>query len=273
MSVLHCYGMPTRVRRFGVGLLLASAITLSACAKKDERPDDLPTDPNATGSVENQQKSLENTQRWAKYWEKNPNDIGGALSYAAHLRAIGSNDQALAVVRKTTMNNPENPQILEAYGKQLASVGQLPEASKVLYKAIAIGKPTWQLYSLQGTVLDRMGNHTEAQNMYGSALKLSPDNTTIMNNKAMSHALSGDPKTAEKILRGAVAKSDDASSERLRQNLALMLGLQGKFDEARAVLAKVLPAHLVKSNMAYIKKMISQPNTWKQIQSSTPANG
>jgi len=272
MSVQRCSRVSTRFRPFSLGLALAAAIALSACAKKDERPDELPTDPDATGSVNARQTALENTQRWAKYWEKHPNDIDAALSYSAHLRAMGSNDQALAVVRKTSMSNPENPKILEAYGKQLAAVGQLPEASKVLYKAIAVGQPTWQLYSLQGTVLDRMGKHTKAQDFYLSALKLSPDNTTVMNNKAMSHALSGDPKTAEKVLRVAVNKTDDKSSERLRQNLALMLGLQGKFDEARAVLAKVLPAHLVKSNMAYIKKMISQPNTWKQIQSAKPAN-
>ena len=42
----------------------------------------------------------------------------------------------------------------------------------------------------------------------------------------------------------------------------------GVLDRARQVLAKILPAHQVDANMTYIKKMISQPNTWKRIQSS-----
>lgn len=273
MSVHRCLKMFMPVRRLErvVSIAVVAAIALAGCADKDERPDDLPTDPQTTGSIDGQQATLKNTERWAKYWQKHPNDIKAALSYAAHLRAAGSNDQGLAVLRKTSMSNPENTQILEAYGKQLAAMGQLPEASKVLYKAITIGKPTWQLYSLQGTVHDRMGKHDEAKGFYDSALKLSPDNVAVLNNKAMSLALAGSPKAAEKLLRAAIAKSGDKGSEKLRQNLALMLGLQGKFGQARKVLAQVLPAHLVEANMGYIKKMISQPNTWKQIQSGKPA--
>ena len=50
-----------------------------------------------------------------------------------------------------------------------------------------------------------------------------------MNNLAMAHAANGDPAKAEEILRKAAATSNDP---KIKQNLALVLGLQGKHDEA-----------------------------------------
>ena len=139
-------------------------------------------------------------------------------------------------------------------------VGQLDEARKVLHKALAVGPVTWQLQSRMGTVLDRLGRHAQAQEYYGNALKASPNNASITNNLGMSHALSGKPQRAEKILRAALPKAEGTSAGQMRQNLALVLGLQGKFGQVEKVLSKELPPHLVEQNMAYIKKMISQPN-------------
>ena len=54
---------------------------------------------------------------------------------------------------------------------------------------------------------------------------------------------------------------------RIRQNLALVVGLQGRFEEATTLAQQDLPAEQVQENMAYLKKMLSQPNTWQQISS------
>ena len=223
-----------------------------------------------TGSVDPKGNTVENTQKWARYWNANQKDTKAAIAYAAHLRALNKNDQALTVLRKTAMSNPQDTEILAAYGKQLAMMSQLPEASKVLYKATATGTPSWETLSVHGTVLDRLGKHQEARTQYQAALKASPGNATVMNNLAMSYAVSGNPKQAEDVLLKAIAKSGGQGNGQLQQNLALVLALQGKFDRARKVLAKVLPPHKVDANMAFIKKMISQRNTWQQIQAATP---
>jgi Flp pilus assembly protein TadD len=245
---------------------------VSGCQMSGDRPNtfDSPADPVTTGSVSPQDPTVENTQKWAKYWQTHQKDSKAAMSYAAHLRALSKHDQALSVLRKTAMSNPQDTEILAAYGKQLAVMRQFPEANKVLYKATATGTPTWEILSLHGTVLDRLGKHKEARSQYGSALKASPDNPKVVNNFAMSHAISGDPKKAEDLLLKAIAKSAGRDDAQLRQNLALVLGLQGEFERARKVLAKVLPPHQVEANMAYIKKMISQRNTWQQIQTGQP---
>ena len=231
-------------------------------------------DPTVTGSVGSPNDAIQRTQQWAKHWEKDTSNVEAALSYSAALTSIGSQAQAVTVLRQTSIENPENQKILVAYGKQLAAAGQLEEARKVLHKALGVGPATWQLHSTMGTVLDRMGRHAQAQEYYGYALKASPNNTAVTNNLGMSYALAGKPGRAEKVLRTALPKAEGKQAGQMRQNLALVLGLQGKFNEAEEVLRKELPPHLVEQNMAFIRSMISQPNRWKQIQQSdAPAPG
>jgi len=45
-----------------------------------------------------------------------------------------------------------------------------------------------------------------------------------------------------------------------------VVGLQGRFEEASAIASKDLPPQQVEANMAYLKTMLSQPNTWQQLQ-------
>jgi Flp pilus assembly protein TadD len=51
----------------------------------------------------------------------------------------------------------------------------------------------------------------------------------------------------------------------VRQNLALVIGLQGRFDEARAIYAAELPPDQVEANMAYVRSMLTQQNRWNAI--------
>jgi hypothetical protein len=53
---------------------------------------------------------------------------------------------------------------------------------------------------------------------------------------------------------------------RVRQNLALVLALQGKFTEAEAVSARDVSPEQAVANVTTIRQMISQSNTWREIQ-------
>jgi Flp pilus assembly protein TadD len=82
----------------------------------------------------------------------------------------------------------------------------------------------------------------------------------------MSYALEGKLPEAEKILRLAVSNSNAEKLPRIRQNLALVVGLQGRFDEARTIASQDLPPDQVEANLAYLQQMLAQPNTWAQLQ-------
>jgi Flp pilus assembly protein TadD len=254
--------------RVGAGLMIAAGVALAGCQTNGTTSSLFggDADPITTGSTGASNESIRETTQLARTWEADPSNVDVALAYADALKRLGSDAQAVDVLRRTMMQSPDDPRLLAAYGKGLAATGQYDEASQVLYKAIAMGGAGWQLYSTQGTVLDRMGEHARAREYYEAALEARPNEPKILNNLAMSHALDGSPQEAERILREALSRnSSGAIGSTMRQNLALALGLQGKFDEARTVLAQELPPEQVEANLAFIRGMLTQPNTWQQL--------
>ena len=112
-------------------------------------------------------------------------------------------------------------------------------------------------------MLDQLGDHERAREYYNSALKIRPNDPIAMSNLGFSYALSRNLPTAEATLRSAA--DQPGADMRVRQNLALVLGLQGKFGEAEQVLRRDLSPVDAASNVAEIKRMISQSNTWSAI--------
>ncbi len=151
------------------------------------------------------------------------------------------------------------------YGRELVQAGQPGQAEAVLAKAVAAGSTDWKVYSALGSTLDQQAKYAEARDYYQRALKISPSNVAVLNNLGMSYALEGNLKQAEATLKGATDLPAGKSEPRLRQNLALVVGLQGRFDEARQIASADLPPDQVEANMAYLQKMLAQPNTWQQL--------
>ncbi|MFX8883391.1 hypothetical protein ABTM86_19475, partial [Acinetobacter baumannii] len=61
------------------------------------------------------------------------------------------------------------------------------------------------------------------------------------------------------------AAASPRADSRVRQNLALALGLQGKFTEAEQVARAELSQEQADANVAYLRAMISQQNTWREL--------
>ncbi len=189
-------------------------------------------------------------------YRENPRDALGALRYAEALRRTGQRTQAAAVLQQATISNPHDKRLIGAYGRALADVGRLPQALEMLGRAHTPDQPDWRILSAQGAVLDQMGRHAEARRYYASALKIVPNEPSILSNLGLSYALSKDLKQAESTLRQASAHA--RSDRRVRQNLALVVGLQGRFKEAEEIARADLPAEEAAENIAYLKQMLAQ---------------
>ena len=216
-----------------------------------------------TGSISQRGNMLAATTKLAIKWQKNNGDATIGMQYASQLKAIGSHDKAVAILRQTAMRNPQNQTVLLAYGNQLALMKQFAQAHSVLQKANKTGKPNWRIYAAQGAVFDQMGQHKRAQVAHNYALKLAPGKPAIINNIAMSYVMAGKLKRAEDTIR-PIYKQAGANS-RIRQNMALIVGLQGRFKEAEEIAAADLPPQDVKANIAYLRRMLSQPNNWETV--------
>jgi len=183
-----------------------------------------------------------------------PKDANTALQYGRALRAAGQRSQAVAVLEQATIANPSNKQLLAEFGRALADNGNFDQAFDVLSQAHSPEDPDWRILSAQGAVLDQLGRFDDARRYYESALKIAPDEPTVLSNLGLSYLLSKDLTKAEEILRRASGRVDDP---RVRQNLALVIGLQGRFAEALALLKKDRPADEAAANIKYLKKLLA----------------
>lgn len=192
---------------------------------------------------------------YGERYRSNPKNAEAALRYGQALRATGQRPQVVAVFEQATLNIPGNKALLAGYGRALADAGQFQRAFDVLSTAHSPANPDWRILSVQGAVLDQMGRHDEARGYYASALKIRPEEPSVLSNLGLSYMLSKDLPKAEAALRRAYAGGD--VDPRVRQNLGLVVGLQGRFSEAETIVRADLPADEAAANVAYLKQMLS----------------
>jgi Flp pilus assembly protein TadD len=189
-------------------------------------------------------------------YRANPKDADAALAYGQALRGNGQRSQAVAVLEQATIAHPGNRALLAAFGRALADNGNFQQAFDVLSRAHSPDNPDWRILSVQGTALDQLGRHDEARRYYASALKIVPDEPSVLSNLGLSYVLSRDLPKAEEILRRAYAST--RADARVRQNLGLVVGLQGRFAEAESIVKADLPPEEAAANVAYLKEMLSR---------------
>ncbi|MBY5865232.1 tetratricopeptide repeat protein [Rhizobium leguminosarum] len=225
-----------------------------------------------TGSVPKLTKPVEEmdatelrsaTDRLGQAYEKNPRDPVTGVNYANLLRMNGRDTQALAVMQQVAIANPGDRNVLAAYGKAQAAAGQFQQALDTIGRAQTPDRPDWKLISAQGAILDQMGRASDARQRYRDALDIQPNEPSILSNLGMSYVLTGDLRTAETYLRSAA--SQPTAGSRVRQNLALVVGLQGRFPEAEQIARRELSPQQADANVAYLRGMLSQQNSWQKL--------
>jgi Flp pilus assembly protein TadD len=252
-----------------VSVIALSAVLVSCTSTKQDRL--------TTGSVPSKIQTYDHMNMdqlrqaeaaTGRAYEKQSKDRNIGMNYANLLMMTGKNQQALAVMQQVAINHPSDREVLAAYGKTQAAAGQLEQALATITRAQTPDRPDWRLYSAEGAVLDQLDRSQEARQKYRQALDLKPNDPSILSNLGMSYLLQNDPRTAETYLRSA---SEQAGSDsRIRQNLALVVGLQGRFTEAEKIALQELSPQQAQSNLAYLRAMMAQQNAWSQLSDKKP---
>jgi len=249
-------------------LALALLAGVSGCANSRLTTGSVSRSPDAATSPMPAGASESSIDRLGERYAKNPADKGVALAYASGLQMQGRTDQSLAVMRKLVIYHPKDRDVLAAYGKALAADGQFDPALDAIRRAQTPEYPDWRLVSAEAAILDQTGRTDEARALYRKALDLKPDEPSVLSNLGMSYVLKGDLKTAEVYMRRG-AQQPGADS-RVRQNLALVVGLQGRFEEAERIASQELSADQASANVAYLRQMLAQQNAWNQLKDQQP---
>jgi Flp pilus assembly protein TadD len=200
----------------------------------------------------------------AERYRKKPKDKGAILQYSAALRAAKQPQQAASVLEAGMTQHPRDPQLRLEYAKALSAAGRFDQALTILDDTISSTQPDWNALLVKGAVLDQMGRNAEARQVYLQALTIAPNEASLEANLGLSYAMTNELDAAEEHLRRAVRMPGVTS--RIRQNLALVVGLQGRFDESRQLFAAELSPDQVDANMDYVRTLLTQQNRWKVIE-------
>lgn len=243
------------------GLLLAgvAAVAISACAGN-------PGGRSVDFSAEAPAAAQATLSDLAGRYKSRPRDKGTMLNYAAALRAVGQPEQAVAVLEAGIALYPRDAELKIAYAKALSAAGRFEQALTVVNDAIVPQSPDWNALLVKGAILDQQGQNEQARSIYTQALLVAPNQASIEANIGLSYAMSNDLASAEAHLRKAA--SMPGATSKIRQNLGLVIGLQGRFTESQAIFGREMPPEQVQSNMTYIRAMLTQQNRWNAIKNA-----
>jgi Flp pilus assembly protein TadD len=250
-------------RRLLVPATVVSTLALGACAGVQNPFDSasvssVSTSSTAQASSAVPQSDLQKaTEYWGKQHEKDPRDPQAAINYIRNLKALGAKQQALAVAQGAFGANPQHKQLASEYGRLALDLEQLALADKLLALADDPVQPDWKVVSARGTVLAKQGKYREAIPLYERANALAPNQPAVLNNLALAHAMNGQADKAEPMLRQAA--NDQSADPKVSRNLSLVLGLQGKHEDAKSVIVRDAPTEESAEDSSFVKQMVGNP--------------
>jgi len=177
---------------------------------------------------------------------------------AASLRAM----QSLAVPYPTLA------QARFAVAASAASAGEDDLALKEIHAASQL-KPDWELAALFEAQLLQKKSNAAASERLAQYLKAYPQSREVVWARAglVQALLDLDdyPAAREEARKLEAMNPTGPLVVPTRLLISRWATEKGRFDEARKIASEDLPPDQVDANMAYLKKMLSQPNTWQQL--------
>lgn len=188
---------------------------------------------------------------WAREAEVNPADPVAGVKLAEALRQLGQFDQAATTAQQVLVAQPRNIDAMLEIGRAHIARGQAFYGVAALEQAKALAPSDWRPLSLLGVAYQQVRRPDDARAAWNEALRLSPNNAEVLNNAAMAQITGGDASGAEALLRQAVAQP--GATLRMRLNLAMALGLQGRIAEAEQIIRRDLPPEAADRNLEWLR--------------------
>jgi Flp pilus assembly protein TadD len=205
---------------------------------------------------------------WARAVDVDPTDADARLKLAKALRALGKFEEGGAAADQLLVMQPKNYEALLESARDKVGANQGFYAIDLAERAEALAPKDWRPVAILAVALEEASRDSEALAAHQKALTLAPANPATLSNLGMYYATHGEAAKGEALLRQAAAAPGAGARE--RQNLALVLGLEGKFDEAERLAREDLPPDQVAANLAYLKAAGGQTpaHSWDQLRSA-----
>ena len=206
---------------------------------------------------------------WTEQAELNPMDPVAGVKAAQAMRELGRYQEAAEMAERVLLVQPDNVEAMLEVGRGHIARGQAFYGVAALERARDANGRDWRAWSLLGAAYEQVRRPQDAQAAWAQALILSPDNPDVLSNMAIAAMTRGDTTAAEPLLRRAAAQP--GASLKVRLNLAMALGLNGKMGEAEAMMRRDLPPDAADRNLEWLRARAGaaapdQARTWGSLQ-------
>jgi len=200
---------------------------------------------------------------WANEYQKNAGDLATTISFMRALRRLGSHDRVLEIASTSIPIHPNSYELYLEVGRSYLATNRPNEAAQAFVRSADFAPETEATpLAALGVAFDRLESHNQAQEAYQIALEREPTRVSTLSNYGLSLALTGNLVEAEAALRKAAEQP--GADVRVRQNLALILGLQGRFDEMISV-DPTAPARSVQANQNVLREMVMPTRNYESL--------
>ncbi|MFI4936669.1 MAG: tetratricopeptide repeat protein [Caulobacterales bacterium] len=255
----------------GAPALAATAASPASPAKASKASPTPPAPRKVTAEERLEAERLDPLGRaafWSRVMEADPRDTDAAIKLAKALRALGRFDDAGAAVDQVLVVEPNNLEALLESARAKIAANQGFYAIDLVQRAASLAPRDWRPQALLAVALEQADRDDEALSAHQKALAMAPNNPATLTNLGMFYATHGDPQSAEPLLRKAVAAPGAGAQE--RQNLALILGMEGRLDEAERLARQDLPPDVVSNNLDYLHAAINPApaRSWESVKTA-----
>jgi len=170
------------------------------------------------------------------------------LSGMAVLFSAGCSHTGSMVGKNLKLPLEESPQMVMA--RTAENKGQFATAQQTYRVMLQRNPKNATVLNRMGIVCSKMGKHDSATKYLIEAVKLQPENSKYLTDLGYALYLQNDLPAAEIALEESIKR--DPSSKRSFNNMSLVLGHQGRIDEAYQIARSVMSAEEAHANIGYI---------------------
>ncbi len=196
---------------------------------------------------------------WGREVDLDPRDVEASVALSQSLRSLGRHRDAAETIQAALIVDPNNLNALLEISRAWIGMNQGFYAIEPARKAASLAPRDWRPVGLLAVAYEQAQRDDEALAAHRQAVALAPDEPGALSNYGMFLAARGDLPGAETVLRRATASP--RANAKVRQNLALVVGLQGRLPEAEALARQDLPPEMVASNLAWLKAALAKPGS------------
>lgn len=203
----------------------------------------------------------------ARLYEKaaveRPNSATAFLGMGRAYIELGQLTRAeFALVRARDLDR-RNPDVLNELGNLQLRRLHPSEAIELYDQALRLDRRNLSALTGRAVALDFLSRHADAQEVYRKALQYYPSNFVLLNNYALSQVLSGQIGSGLAMMQELVRDPDNG--ETVRGNMAVAYALDGRMNDARAMLEGTMSSSEIEEALARYAAMRKRFNEGEPI--------